>query len=160
MAVARHSISPWQFLTPLSLFLLVSGCTTTTTPEPQTASITSGRIDSQDLELREKLHQSLASEEAPATVTNPVPVVKLTNEVPETHIQPPLTNLVHAVATNRTMSPSLSLVLTNTWIAWETWSEATGLGKPTSLRTAPTPTYVLQTTNGASKLTIGSHTAS
>jgi N-acetylmuramoyl-L-alanine amidase len=163
MAVARHSISLWQFLTPLSLFLVLTGCTTTTTtttPESQLASLSSARIDSQDLALREKLHQSLASEEPQAIVTNLVPVVKLTNEIPEAHIQPPVTNLVHAVTTNRTMSPSLSLVLTNTWIPWESWSEATGLGKPKSLRTALTPTYVLQTTNGASKLTIGSHTAS
>ena len=122
--------------------------------------------------MRDLLHRALASgQPEPETVlTNLVPQVmlpqqtvfqvtvpqmKLTNEI----APPPLiTNVVLKLVTPAT-NDTLRLLLTNTWISWSNWSEATGLGRPRSLRNAINPTYVLQTTNGASSLSIGSKTA-
>jgi N-acetylmuramoyl-L-alanine amidase len=121
--------------------------------------------------MRELLHRALAASEQPGTVlTSPAPQVMLINEIappplitnvvqnPVTSVEP-VTPVTLVTSVTLVTNDTLHLLLTNTWISWSSWSEATGLGRPRSLRNAINPTYVLQTTNGSSSLSIGIKTA-
>lgn len=91
------------------------------------------------------------------TLTNPPvpPPVNLSNSSPQTDFIPQT-----ALPQQSSLSPCPTNLLSGqTWLPWETWSQATGWGRPQRLRNVPSWTYELKGTNGALAVTAGNRTA-